>query len=222
MRAAWREAIVALACAAMLFASMVGRAWDSDRMLAAAQRQGPAAVDGARALLQMLAEASRLDEPARLAAVNEFFNRRIVFADDEVVWNQPDHWASPIEALGRQRGDCEDYAIAKYFALVTAGVPVARLRMVYVRAQVGGPDGATQAHMVLAYYPQPGAVPLILDNLVGEILPASRRPDLTPVFSFNGEGLWQGTAGASAGDPGARLSRWREVLAKARAEGFLQ
>jgi hypothetical protein len=41
------------------------------------------------------------------------------------------------------------------------------------------------------------------------------------VFSFNAEGLWQGVAGASAGDPAARLSRWREVLTKAKAEGFL-
>jgi len=74
--------------------------------------------------------------------------------------------------------------------------------------------------MVLAYYAQPGGEPLILDNLIGEVRPASRRPDLTPVFSFNSEGLWQGTAGAAAGDPTVRLSRWREVLAKARAEGF--
>jgi hypothetical protein len=53
------------------------------------------------------------------------------------------------------------------------------------------------------------------------VRPASRRPDLAPVFSFNSEGLWQGVAGATAGDPVARLSRWREVLEKARAEGFL-
>jgi hypothetical protein len=40
------------------------------------------------------------------------------------------------------------------------------------------------------------------------------------VFSFNSDGLWQGTSAQSAGDPVARLSRWREVLAKARSEGF--
>ena len=74
--------------------------------------------------------------------------------------------------------------------------------------------------MVLAYYATPGAEPLILDNLIGDIRPASRRGDLEPVFSFNGEGLWQGVGAQSAGDPVARLSRWREVLAKARAEGF--
>jgi hypothetical protein len=90
-----------------------------------------------------------------------------------------------------------------------------------VRAQIGGPQGALQAHMVLAYYAAPGAEPMILDNLITELRPASRRPDLVPVFSFNSEGLWQGVgAQAAGGDPTARLSRWREVLAKARAEGF--
>jgi predicted transglutaminase-like cysteine proteinase len=96
-------------------------------------------------------------------------------------------------------------------------MPSARLRLVYVRAQVGG---AVQAHMVLAYYAAPSAEPLILDNLVGELRPASRRPDLVPVFSFNSDGLWEGVGAKVAGDPLARLSRWREVLAKARAEGF--
>ena len=158
--------------------------------------------------------------PTLRASVNDFFNRRVVFTDDLAAWGSDDYWASPLETLERGQGDCEDYAIAKYFSLMAAGVPVAKLRLVYVRATIGGPGGAVQAHMVLAYYAQPGAEPLILDNLVGEVRAASRRPDLTPVFSFNSEGLWQGAAGAAAGDPTVRLSRWREVLAKARAEGF--
>jgi hypothetical protein len=89
-----------------------------------------------------------------------------------------------------------------------------------VRASIGGSGGVVQPHMVLAYYAQPSAEPLILDNLIGDVRAASRRPDLVPVFSFNGEGLWEGAGSASAGDPVARLSRWRDVLAKARAEGF--
>jgi hypothetical protein len=74
--------------------------------------------------------------------------------------------------------------------------------------------------MVLAYYASANAEPLILDNLITSVRPASRRPDLAPVFSFNSEGLWQGVGAQSAGDPAARLSPWREVMAKARAEGF--
>ena len=97
-------------------------------------------------------------------------------------------------------------------------MPATRLRLVYVRAQLGG---ASQPHMVLAFYSQPDSEPLILDNLISDMRPASRRPDLVPVFSFNSEGLWQGAGAQGAGDPLARLTRWREVLAKARAEGFL-
>jgi len=220
LRSVLRRSLAAALATALLLASFAGGAWDHERLLAAAQRQGPQALAGARALVPLIGEAAASAEPARLAAINEFFNRRILFADDDLVWGQPDYWASPLELLERGRGDCEDFAIAKYFALLAAGVPVAKLRLVYVRAQIGGPNGATQAHMVLAYYAQPNAEPLILDNLIGDIRPASRRGDLTPVFSFNGEGLWQGTGGVAAGDPTARLSRWREVLAKARAEGF--
>ena len=196
------------------------RAWDADTMLRAAQLQGPQALAGARALQAVLGSLAGQDESAKLVAINQFYNRRIVFASDSEVWGQLDYWASPLEMLGKGRGDCEDYVIGKYFSLLVAGVPVAKMRLVYVRAAIGGPGGEVVAHMVLAYYAAPGAEPLILDNLIGEMRPASRRPDLSPVFSFNGEGLWQGVGTQAAGDPLARLSRWREVMAKARAEGF--
>ena len=219
--AAWgRRLFAALLVAGLLVPSVALRAWDVERMAAAARKAGPNAVAGVTALQQTLAAAAALDEPGRLQAVNQFFNRRIVFRDDAAVWGQVDYWASPIETLNQGQGDCEDFAIAKYFSLLALGVPVNRLRLVYVRAQIGGAQGVVQAHMVLAYHPSPEAEPLILDNLIGEIRPASRRPDLAPVFSFNGDGLWQGVGTQTAGDPVARLSRWREVLAKARAEGF--
>jgi predicted transglutaminase-like cysteine proteinase len=205
-----------LLCALVLLAS-APRAYDTQRLRSAAERLGPRAVGALPSLQALLAPQPTLDEEAQLGAVNGYFNRRIVFRDDAAVWGEDDHWASPLETLARGEGDCEDYAIAKYFSLLAIGLPVQRLRLVYVRAQIGG---SAQPHMVLAYYAHPEAEPLILDNLVGSIRPASRRPDLTPVFSFNGEGLWQGVGSASAGDPQARLSRWREVLAKARAEGF--
>ena len=204
----------------LLCAVLAPRAWDADTMQRAAVAHGPLATSGVRALQPLLAAAADQDDARRLATLNDFFNRRIVFAADTEVWGQNDYWASPLETLGKGRGDCEDYVIAKYFSLMAAGVPAAKLRLVYVRAIIGGPGGAVQAHMVLAYYSAPGAEPLILDNLIGEIRPASRRPDLEPVFSFNSDGLWQGVGAQSAGDPVARLSRWREVLAKARAEGF--
>jgi len=203
--------------------ALPGPAWDADLMRGAALRVGPGAVAALPALQALLRADGPQGDAAWLDAVNGFFNRRLAFQSDALVWGVEDHWASPLEALDKAAGDCEDYAIAKFFTLLAAGVPGDRLRLVYVRALRRLPAGATvsEAHMVLAYYPQPGADPLVLDNLRPEILPASRRTDLTPVFSFNHVGLWMGAGAAPAGDPLARLSRWREVLAKARAEGFL-
>ena len=207
--------------AALLLLSLAPLAWDVERMSRAAQRLGPQAVQGVRALQPLLASLSEADDAARLDGVNRFFNRRIVFRDDLQVWRVEDHWASPLETLHQGMGDCEDFAIAKYFSLLATGVAASQLRLVYVRLQMGGAGGPSQAHMVLAYYASTQAEPLILDNLITDIRPASRRPDLTPVFSFNSEGLWQGNGPRRMGDAAERLSPWREVLRKARAEGFL-
>jgi predicted transglutaminase-like cysteine proteinase len=216
-----RHALNRVACATFASALMccwaVTQAFESPQLLLNAQRLGPNALLRTQALLEEIQEVSTKDDDARLKALNGFFNRRVLYREDKDAWNAIDYWASPLEMLAKGEGDCEDYAIGKYFSLLAAGVPSVKMRMVYVRAQLAG---GIQAHMVLAYYPQPNAEPLILDNLVTEIRPASRRPDLTPVFSFNAEGLWQGVAGSSAGDPSVRLSRWRDVFAKAKAEGW--
>jgi predicted transglutaminase-like cysteine proteinase len=198
---------------------LAAMAYDATRVMEAAAQRGPRVAEQALALMQQIERSSsHEDELQRLKDINDFFNRRVDFRDDAATWGVPDYWASPLETLERRAGDCEDYAIAKYFSLAAAGVPTARLRMVYVRARM---QGQSLAHMVLAYHAQPGAEPLILDNLRPEVLPASQRTDLTPVFSFNTEGLWQGVGQVTAGDPLARLSLWRDLVAKVRKEGFI-
>jgi predicted transglutaminase-like cysteine proteinase len=208
---------------AVLLALAIGhgapaQSFDEARLQHSAAAMGARAETALRQLRPLLIAARAMDDPAKLRLVNLFFNQHIEFATDPQAWGQVDYWASPLEALTKGQGDCEDYAIAKYFSLLAAGMPAQRLRLVYVRAQLD--DGVAQAHMVLAYYASAGSETLILDNLVEDILPASRRQDLQPVFSFNSEGLWQGVGPVSAGNPAARLTRWREVMAKARAEGF--
>lgn len=223
----WRTLLAAAACALALAGAALphaAQAWDAHRLQAAAQKLGPAAVSALPQLQQLAASLLPLDELARLRQVNEFFNLRIQFASDLEVWGVDDYWATPLQTLNAGRGDCEDYVIAKYTILLATGIPRSRLRLVYVRARMSdAPPGAPPlAHMVLAYYATPEAQPLILDNLRAEVLPATQRPDLTPVFSFNSEGLWQGVGNASAGDPMARLSRWRDVWARVQQEGFFQ
>lgn len=215
-RLLWRRG-QALGVMALLCLLLHGNALDSSKLLQSAQRFSPAAVQRTQALVQEMEAVGNGPEDEKLKAINNFFNRTVQFRDDRDAWGMVDYWASPLELLNKGQGDCEDYAIAKYFSLISMGVAPAKMRMVYVRAQLGG---GGQAHMVLAYYPEPTAEPLILDNLITDIRPASRRPDLAPVFSFNAEGLWQGVGGSSAGDPVARLSRWRDILSKAKAEGW--
>ncbi|HEY8119534.1 MAG TPA: transglutaminase-like cysteine peptidase [Methylophilaceae bacterium] len=157
----------------------------------------------------------------KLKRINDFFNQKIAYDEDINVWGQTDYWATPLESLGKERGDCEDYCIAKYAFLKQLNIPNEKLKLTYVRAQIGGPYSKLfQAHMVLSYYPTPTSEPLILDNLIPEVRLASRRTDLTPIFSFNSEGLWLGASNHSGGDPSSHLSRWRDVLARMQADGI--
>jgi predicted transglutaminase-like cysteine proteinase len=200
-------------------AALPSSAWDAGLMHAAAQRLGPRALAAVAPLQEVLATARAADDVERLGLINRFFNQRIGFRPDAEVWAVADHWTSPLEVLAKGQGDCEDYAIAKFASLRAAGVARERLRLVYVRARLPG-QTEDQPHMVLAYQAEPGAEPLVLDNLRPEVLSAGQRPDLTPVFSFNDEGLWQGTGSTRAGNPLARLSRWREVWGRTLDEGF--
>ena len=149
-------------------------------------------------------------ERALLELVNAFLNR-LRFVEDQAHWGEADYWATPAEAVGSGGADCEDYAIAKYFLLKQLGVPVARLRLVYVRAL-----RLDQAHMVLAYYPRPDADPLVLDNLEPQVRPASQRSDLAPVYSFNDEALWIETRG-QVGAP-QQIRNWSTLMQRLQRE----
>ena len=160
-------------------------------------------------------------EPARnisgevelLGLVNRFFNR-VPSSTDVALWGVADYWATTSESLSIGGADCEDYAIAKYFTLKELGIPIARLRLVYAKTW----GSQTNAHMVLAYYPDPHANPLILDNLAGSIELASDRPDLTPVYTFNDDDLLFPQKDAYEFRMSAFNRQWRGVLEKLERE----
>jgi predicted transglutaminase-like cysteine proteinase len=207
-------------CAALLLAAGA-QGFDGARLQARVQAAG--AAGGALRDWSAMLEANRaVATEIKLAKVNEFVNRRVTFADDQSVWGKSDFWATPFETLIKGKGDCEDFVIAKYFSLLELNVPDTQLRLIYVRARLGGPASALQqAHMVLAYYATPDADPMILDSLITEIRPAARRPDLAPVFSFNRLGVFAGVAGGAAAAGGTeRLSAWQDLLQRVRREGF--
>lgn len=212
------------ACVLLLLAVAAAGAFDFDRIeRQLVARFGSAQVPLLRGWQLALTESRPVAEADKIRKVNDFVNRSISFEDDREIWDQSDYWATPLETIGQGRADCEDYAIIKYFSLKDAGVSQEKLRLVYVKARIDGPGGPhLQAHMVLAYYPTPDAEPLVLDNLVPEIRTASQRKDLHPVFSFNSEAIWSGVAGnATKGRGGTgQLSRWQDLLNRARSEGF--
>jgi len=194
--------------------------FDATRMQSSMQsRYGAKGTQALRQWLEMLQQQTGKPITQQLPAVNQFWNRAAVQSDDNVLWGQPDYWATPLETLGRGAGDCEDYVIGKYFSLLRLGVAEENLRMIYVRARMGG-VGSTQsiAHMVLGHYTTPTAEPLVLDSMVDAMLPSSQRRDLTPVFSFNAQGVY--VAGAQP-SPVDRITRWRDLLARMQLEGFL-
>ena len=194
-----------------------------DRLIALAeQRYGARAQQSFKDLRALLNSHRNAEEQEKIIIINDFVNHKIrIFDDDINIWGKSDYWATPLESIGRETGDCEDYSIAKYLFLRELGIPNEKLRLTYVRAQVGGPESRIfQAHMVLSYYATPNAEPLILDNLIGEVRLASRRTDLKPIFGFNSEGLWVGSSDKSRGDSSAHLSRWRDLLERAKNEGI--
>ena len=171
----------------------------------------------------MLRDTSSLTTTHQLEVVNKFSHQSFSYITDINQFNVEDYWASPAEMLVSKRGDCEDWAIFTYVSLRALGIPDIQLRLVYVRARIGGENSSvSQAHMVLAYYPDGASEPLILDSLIQTILPASARTDLTPVFSFNSTGLWAGSGNQkSKQSASARLSKWRDLVQRLELQGIL-
>jgi predicted transglutaminase-like cysteine proteinase len=201
----------------LLMAVLPVLAWERARLLEQAAQLAAPAQALARGLVEVIDQGGSMSPPQRVRVVNDYVNRQLEWREDTQVWGQTDYWASPLELFSKAAGDCEDLAMAKYFALLAMGLPESSLRLVYVRAQY---QGRPQAHMVLAWYPNAQEPPWILDNIDPELKRASERPDLAPVFSFNAEGLWQGVGAQAAGNPLTRLSIWRDALARARSQGF--
>lgn len=132
----------------------------------------------------LLKAAKDKKEEEKLVLVNDFFND-VGYQSDRKNWKQKDYWATPLEFLGKDKGDCEDYVIAKLFALKALGVSSDKLFMTYVKS-----SRFKAPHMVLTYFSSADAQPLILDNTNFKVFPASQRQDLRPIYNFNGDSLY--------------------------------
>jgi predicted transglutaminase-like cysteine proteinase len=205
--------LLPLLCVVLAFAQEVVSLTDA-QIARLAQNFGAVAkerLSGWRALMND-PKSRALSERQKLELVNDFMNRT-PFKSDRQHWGKEDYWATPVEFLSTNGGDCEDFSIAKYFTLRALGVPDEKLQITYVKET----RIYNEAHMVLAYFATPDAEPLILDNINQTIQPGSARTDLIPVYSFNGSGLWLAKELAGRGQSvgsSDRIGLWRDLQAR--------
>lgn len=115
----------------------------------------------------------------KLSHINSFYNR-ILPINDLTKYKVDDHWSTPKEFLINGKGDCEDYAIAKYFTLIETGIPKEKLFLAIVKVK-----NEANYHMVLLYIENKQAMPLVLDNLSFKVVPFNIRKKLLPKVIFN-------------------------------------
>ncbi len=111
----------------------------------------------------------------RLDEANRAVNAAIRYVSDYAQFGEADRWSAPLATFATAKGDCEDYAIAKYVALREAGFPQDELRLVLVRDRA-----VRQDHAVLAAR---------LDNRRSELLADSDASSFTPLFAINHRGV---------------------------------
>lgn len=127
---------------------------------------------------------------ARIGIINRAINLAIRPMSDLAQWGVIDHWSPPLATLTSGRGDCEDYAIAKYVALQQAGVAAADLRLVIVRDFAVGEDHAVVAARLDGDW-------IVLDNRWLTLVKDSELHWMVPLFALDQTGVRQFTRSTS-------------------------
>lgn len=117
----------------------------------------------------------------QMRMVNSFWNGW-PYREDNVNWGRQDYWAIPAQFL-KKSGDCEDYAIVKYFTLKELGFDIGKMRIVVLRDTV-----RNLAHAVLAVYMDNDVY--ILDNLSNVVMSHKRLGNYSPQYSVNEQHRW--------------------------------
>jgi len=188
--------------------------FDSETVKLVKTKYGKKAYNRLKAWDRMLKKSKNVKTLKKLKFVNDFFNQ-IKYKTDIKHWRKNDYWATPLEFTGTAAGDCEDYAIAKYFALLKLGIPEKKLRIAYVKL-LRQRTKYEESHMVLSYHHKPNSTPIILDNVNKRLKLVSKRKDLKLIYSFNASGLYKSkNVGKSQKKVGAnRLYKWKNLVDK--------
>jgi predicted transglutaminase-like cysteine proteinase len=150
--------------------------------IAACRQDADDCTAAAARFLAFVAAARSLSGRARYELVNRRVNAAVRYTSDLAQHGVPDHWSAPLATLASGRGDCEDYAIAKYAVLRESGVAAEDLRIVLLR------DTQTrEAHAVLAA--REGARWFILDNRRSGFYADGDLPHYMPLFALDHQGV---------------------------------
>ena len=136
----------------------------------------------ARRFVALVDSAQARDGRERIELVNRTINAAIRYTSDHAQHGVADLWTAPLATLASGRGDCEDYAIAKYVVLRAAGVPAADLRLLLVRDRA-----VRQDHAVLAV--RDGGRWVVMDNRHLMLSETTSLPHFTPLFALDHQGV---------------------------------
>ncbi|MBB1489208.1 transglutaminase-like cysteine peptidase [Oceanospirillum sediminis] len=143
--------------------------------------------------------------PQLITQTNQYFNTRIQYIQES-----RDHWLRLAELLNSGKGDCEDFALSKYQALLNQGMPQTAFSFVYAMQKQTG-----QAHIALLYKPDN----IVLDIITDQLLPLKERNDLLPVLEFTSVSyqLFEGQPLLSRGQFNTLL-QWQKVVYRAERD----
>jgi predicted transglutaminase-like cysteine proteinase len=146
----------------------------------------------AQNFLAIVAEGRARSGRSRIGVINRAINLAIQPMSDMAQWGVPDRWSSPLETFTTGRGDCEDYAIAKYVALTAAGVDADDVKLVIVRDLATGQEHAVVAARLDGNW-------IMLDNRWLRLVEDNAMPQILPLFVLDHAGVKQFTSTALSG-----------------------
>jgi len=163
-----------------------------DEILARCRTSPERCPDAARNFLAIIDLGRKQSGRARIGTINRAINFAIRPMSDLAQWGVPDRWSSPLETFTTGRGDCEDYAIAKYVALTQAGIAAEDVRLVIVH------DLTVEENHAVAAVRLDGDW-IVLDNRWLTLVADVDVLHMVPLFVLDDDGVKQFAPGTMSG-----------------------
>mgnify|MGYP003143547727 CR=1 FL=1 len=137
---------------------------------------------GLRIWAETVNQLASIPAARRLAAVNSAINKVGRYRSDAAVYGVPDYWASPVEFF-TNGGDCEDFALAKYWTLKALGARSEDMRVVVVKIR-----SSSEGHALLQVGRSNGAH--LMDNRTNAVSRAAVDRRYAPIYAVSNAGSW--------------------------------